>query len=75
MRALVCTALGDPTLPLVEGAGSLQLRDVPSPATAALAPHSVLIRVAAAGVNFADVLVVQGCGTSCTLAQNHVIRL
>jgi NADPH2:quinone reductase len=48
MRAVVATRLGGPEV--------LQLQDVPEPAPAA----GVLIRVASAGVNFADALATQG---------------
>lgn len=47
MRAIVCPAFG----------AALELRDVASPA---LAPTQVRIRVAAAGVNFADTLFIAG---------------
>jgi NADPH2:quinone reductase len=49
MRAIVCHAFGPPS--------DLVLADVPSPATGAT---SVKIAVAAAGLNFPDVLIVQG---------------
>jgi NADPH2:quinone reductase len=47
MRAIVCPAFG----------AALELRDLPSPP---LAPTQVRIRVAAAGVNFADTLFING---------------
>lgn len=47
MRAMVCPALG----------AALELRDLPSPP---LAPAQARIRVAAAGINFADHLICQG---------------
>jgi NADPH2:quinone reductase len=47
MRAIVCPAFGAP----------LELRDLPSPA---LQPGQVRIKVAAAGVNFADTLFIDG---------------
>lgn len=48
MRAIVATRVGGPEV--------LELQDVPAPA----APDAVLIRVASAGVNFADALSTQG---------------
>lgn len=57
MRALVCAALGDPTLPCGSPGAALELRDLPTPA---LGDKDVLIRVAAAALNFADALVLQG---------------
>lgn len=50
MLAVVCPVLGGPEL--------LELREVPDPAPG---PGEVRIRVRAAGVNFADTLVIQGC--------------
>ena len=58
MRALVCAALGDPTLPPGAPGAGLELRELPTPK---LGDKDVLIRVAAAALNFADALVVQGC--------------
>jgi NADPH:quinone reductase len=49
MKALVCEAFGPPE--------SLQLKDMPSPA---VTKGTVKVRVRAAGVNFPDVLVIQG---------------
>jgi NADPH:quinone reductase-like Zn-dependent oxidoreductase len=61
MRALVCAALGDPTLPPGAPGAALELRTLPTPK---LGDKDVLIRVAAAALNFADALVVQGCAHS-----------
>ena len=58
MRALVCAALGDPTLPPGAPGAALELRTLPTPK---LGDKDVLIRAAAAALNFADALVVQGC--------------
>ena len=57
MRALGCAALGDPTLPPGAPGAALELRELPTPK---LGDKDVLIRVAAAALNFADALVVQG---------------
>ncbi|GAX72670.1 hypothetical protein CEUSTIGMA_g126.t1 [Chlamydomonas eustigma] len=56
MRAVVCTHLGDPTLPL--GAGPLCIKEH-SPVTIVDKGH-VRIRVKAASLNFPDALQVQG---------------
>ena len=56
MRAVLCRALGDPTKPRSEG-GALGVEDVPSPRCAR---EGVKVRVEAASLNFADVLMVQG---------------
>ena len=56
MRAVLCRALGDPTKPRSEG-GALAVEDVPSPRCPA---DGVKVRVDAASLNFADVLLVQG---------------
>ena len=56
MRAVLCRALGDPTKPRSEG-GALAVEDVPSPRCPA---DGVKVRVDAASLNFADVLMVQG---------------
>ena len=56
MRAVLCRALGDPTKPRSEG-GALGVEDVPSPRCAR---DGVKVRVEAASLNFADVLMVQG---------------
>jgi len=56
MRAVLCRTLGDPTKPRSEG-GALAVEDVPSPTC----PRDwVKVRVEAASLNFADVLMVQG---------------
>ena len=49
MRAVVCTALGDPS--------TLALQDVPVPP---MAERGVRIRVRAAALNFADTLMIKG---------------
>lgn len=54
MRALVCSKLVGPQGSLTDG---LAVAEVPSPA---VGPHDVRIRVRAAGVNFADTLLVRG---------------
>jgi hypothetical protein len=55
MRAIVCEALGDPCKPL--GQGVLRLaEDAPEPA---MKPGHVRIRVAAAGLNFPDALMIK----------------
>jgi NADPH2:quinone reductase len=48
MRAIVCTEWGGPDL--------LQLQTLPDPTPA---PHEVVIKIAAAGVNFPDVIIIQ----------------
>jgi NADPH2:quinone reductase len=59
MKALICRKLGDPTKPASEG-GALAVEDVPNTNAKKLATSGVRVRVAAAALNFADMLMVQG---------------
>ena len=59
MRALVCRALGDATRPPERG-GALAVETLPSPHPDGLPPRGVRVRVHAAGLNFADLLMVAG---------------
>ena len=62
--ALVCTRLGDPATPIGTAEAPLKLREVASQVP--LDPYSVRVKVAAASLNYADALVVQGCVESAT---------
>jgi NADPH:quinone reductase-like Zn-dependent oxidoreductase len=55
MRALVCRALGDPTI-----ASSDAIHVVEVPGSPSLPPSALKVRVAAAALNFADLLMIQG---------------
>ena len=59
MRALVCRTLGDATRPPERG-GALAVETLPSPHPDGLPPRGVRVRVHAAGLNFADLLMVAG---------------
>ena len=59
MRALVCRTLGDATRPPERG-GALAVVTLPSPHPDGLPPRGVRVRVHAAGLNFADLLMVAG---------------
>ena len=61
MKALVCRALGDPTRPASEG-GALAWEDAPSSTSLSrsVPPGGLRVRVAAAALNFADLLMVRG---------------
>jgi|AntAceMinimDraft_12_1070368.scaffolds.fasta_scaffold201956_1 NADPH:quinone reductase-like Zn-dependent oxidoreductase len=62
MKALVCRVLGDPTKPASEG-GVLAVEDTapaPSSSLSSVPSAGVRVKVAAAAVNFADMLMVQG---------------
>ncbi len=61
MRAVVVEPLGDPEV--------LRVRDWPSPTPR---PGQVLIKVSAAGVNFADIM---GCRVGYLAAEPHSSRL
>ena len=61
--ALVCTRLGDPSTPIGTAEAPLKLREVASQLP--LEPYSVRVKVAAASLNYADALVVQGCVLPC----------
>ncbi|PRW33214.1 quinone oxidoreductase 2-like protein isoform A [Chlorella sorokiniana] len=57
-KALVCEKLGQPTEPLGHPHGALRLQQLPAPPLTH--PNAVRIRVAAASLNFADALQLQG---------------
>lgn len=63
MKALLCRQLGDPTIPSSDG-GALALEEAPSPlsttATMKLPAKGVRVKVHAAALNFADLLMVRG---------------
>ena len=58
-KALQCHQLGNPTEPLRHKDSPLRLVNLPSDSLY-LPPNGVRIRVVAAGVNFADLLQMQG---------------
>jgi NADPH:quinone reductase-like Zn-dependent oxidoreductase len=67
--ALVCTRLGDPATPIGTAEAPLKLREVASQVP--LDPYSVRVKVAAASLNYADALVVQGCAQMLSVSDSR----